>query len=109
MARRWVQSRRDCQAAGTVRKEHHRPAANLVSCYYNVLCFVLCKADGFLLNSRSGISFTKKAIISTDSKSRFLLIGGKPLNEPIIQYGPFVMNTQQEIIQALRDYNIGQS
>ena len=65
--------------------------------------------NGDVLNSRSGISFTKKAIISTDSKSRFLLIGGKPLNEPIIQYGPFVMNTQQEIIQALRDYNIGQS
>ena len=65
--------------------------------------------NGDVLNSRSGISFTKKAIISTDSKSRFLLIGGKPLNETIIQYGPFVMNTQQEIIQALRDYNIGQS
>jgi redox-sensitive bicupin YhaK (pirin superfamily) len=36
-----------------------------------------------------------------------ILIAGKPLNEPIVQYGPFVMNTQQEIHQALHDYNNG--
>ncbi len=34
---------------------------------------------------------------------RFLLISGKPLNEPIARYGPFVMNTNDEIEQALRD------
>jgi quercetin 2,3-dioxygenase len=34
---------------------------------------------------------------------RFLLISGKPLNEPIARYGPFVMNTTDEIEQALRD------
>jgi quercetin 2,3-dioxygenase len=34
---------------------------------------------------------------------RFLLISGKPLNEPIARYGPFVMNTSNEIEQALRD------
>ena len=34
---------------------------------------------------------------------RFLLISGKPLNEPIARYGPFVMNTDDEIEQALRD------
>jgi redox-sensitive bicupin YhaK (pirin superfamily) len=35
---------------------------------------------------------------------RALLIAGKPLNEPIVQYGPFVMNSHEEIQQALRDF-----
>ena len=39
--------------------------------------------------------------------SRTLLIAGQPLNEPIAQYGPFVMNTAQEIEQTLRDYRDG--
>lgn len=38
---------------------------------------------------------------------RVLLLAGKPLGEPIAQYGPFVMNTQQEIEQALMDYRNG--
>ncbi|KAJ8458099.1 hypothetical protein OPV22_031025 [Ensete ventricosum] len=36
---------------------------------------------------------------------RFVLIGGQPLNEPIVQYGPFVMNAQAEIQQAIDDYH----
>jgi redox-sensitive bicupin YhaK (pirin superfamily) len=39
--------------------------------------------------------------------ARLILIAGKPLNEPIVQYGPFVMNTQEEIHQALDDYRNG--
>ncbi|GAA0775374.1 pirin family protein [Castellaniella ginsengisoli] len=39
--------------------------------------------------------------------ARVLLLAGKPLNEPIAQYGPFVMNTPEEIEQALRDYRDG--
>ncbi|WP_045226261.1 pirin family protein [Methyloterricola oryzae] len=39
--------------------------------------------------------------------ARFLLLAGKPLGEPVVQYGPFVMNTRQEIEQALADYRDG--
>jgi quercetin 2,3-dioxygenase len=39
--------------------------------------------------------------------TRFLLISGKPLNEPIARYGPFVMNTEEEIEQALLDLRRG--
>ncbi|MDH4135872.1 MAG: pirin family protein [Anaerolineae bacterium] len=38
---------------------------------------------------------------------RFLLVSGKPLYEPIVRYGPFVMNTREEIEQALRDLQNG--
>ncbi len=36
--------------------------------------------------------------------TRFILVSGKPVKEPIVQYGPFVMNTREEIEQAMRDY-----
>jgi redox-sensitive bicupin YhaK (pirin superfamily) len=39
--------------------------------------------------------------------ARVLLLAGKPLREPIVQYGPFVMNTRQEIEQAIADYQAG--
>jgi quercetin 2,3-dioxygenase len=40
--------------------------------------------------------------------ARFLVIGGRPLKEPVVQYGPFVMNTREEIEQAIRDYQNGE-
>jgi redox-sensitive bicupin YhaK (pirin superfamily) len=40
-------------------------------------------------------------------KSKFLLISGKPIGEPIARGGPFVMNTDAEIQEAIRDYHNG--
>jgi redox-sensitive bicupin YhaK (pirin superfamily) len=52
--------------------------------------------EGDLISVRTG-----------DQDVRFLLIAGKPLNEPIARYGPFVMNTQTEIEQTLDDLKNG--
>lgn len=46
-------------------------------------------------------------LIEAQADTRLLLIAGQPLNEPIAQYGPFVMNTQQEIYQAVNDFRAG--
>lgn len=45
--------------------------------------------------------------IEAATETRALLIAGRPLGEPIAQYGPFVMNTEQEIYQAVADYRAG--
>jgi hypothetical protein len=45
--------------------------------------------------------------LSAQEEARLILVAGKPLHEPIVQYGPFVMNTQEEINQALDDYRNG--
>ena len=50
---------------------------------------------------------TDGVVLSTSAPARALLIAGKPLGEPIAQYGPFVMNTNEEIHQAVRDYQSG--
>jgi redox-sensitive bicupin YhaK (pirin superfamily) len=45
---------------------------------------------------------------ANEQAAQFLLIAGKPLNEPIARSGPFVMNTDNEIRQAVHDYQNGQ-
>ena len=49
--------------------------------------------------------------ISTDvanvKSAQVLILGGAPLNEPVVRYGPFVMNTRQEIVDAVNDYQNG--
>jgi redox-sensitive bicupin YhaK (pirin superfamily) len=47
-------------------------------------------------------------LIAADNEpARLILVAGKPLNEPVAKYGPFVMNTQDQIAQAIRDYQGG--
>ncbi len=46
-------------------------------------------------------------VIEARADAQFILVSGQPLKEPIVQYGPFVMNTKEEIYQALADFRDG--
>ncbi|WP_394261449.1 pirin family protein [Moraxella boevrei] len=52
-----------------------------------------------------GVDYVR--FITADNSVELLLMSGVPLNEPIVGYGPFVMNTEQEIHQAIMDFNAG--
>ena len=59
--------------------------------------------NNLALLERDGEEFTVEAL----EDGIFLLMSGEPINEPIAQYGPFLMNTQAEIAQAIDDYQQG--
>jgi len=67
-------------------------------------CTVPAQRMAILANTAGsdGVAFT-----AGKAGARLLLIAGKPLNEPIAQYGPFVMNTEAELMQAVRDFQTG--
>lgn len=46
-------------------------------------------------------------VVSSEQGAKFLLLAGTPINEKVVHYGPFVMNSYEEIEQAIADYNAG--
>lgn len=59
--------------------------------------------DGQLAVFSSGDSIE----LAATERAELLLLAGQPLNEPLARYGPFVMNTEDELVQAVRDYQAG--
>ena len=62
------------------------------------------------LNKNQMIQFNQDGdhfTIEADEKSLLLFLSGEPFNEPVSTYGPYVMNTQTEIMEAMRDYQMG--
>jgi redox-sensitive bicupin YhaK (pirin superfamily) len=60
-------------------------------------------ATDFVLFENEG----EDIVVEARSEARALLLNGQPIDEPVTQYGPFVMNTQQEIREAIADFNSG--
>jgi redox-sensitive bicupin YhaK (pirin superfamily) len=86
---------------------------------YNVFAYVFGGSGSFGSNERSAterqmVLFANdggSVLISSSPESaeplEVLLIGGAPLREPVVRYGPFVMNTKEEIAEAIKDYQSG--
>jgi redox-sensitive bicupin YhaK (pirin superfamily) len=69
------------------------------------------KIEEQMIRPDHGVELTSDAEITIENggkKSHFLLLQGKPINEPVAKYGPFVMNTQMEIQQAMEEYRLTQ-
>ncbi len=60
--------------------------------------------DNLVKFANEGETFTVRA---TSPDTTVLVMSGEPLNEPIVSYGPFVMNSKEEILQAFDDFNSG--
>ena len=57
---------------------------------------------------RAGAGFSLEALVDEGgADARLLVLPGQPIDEPLVGYGPFVMNTREQIQQAIEDFNGG--
>jgi redox-sensitive bicupin YhaK (pirin superfamily) len=80
---------------------------------YNAFAFVVkgtARIDGREAGEDDAVIFGRDGddvVIESEQGCELLLIGGVPINEPVVRYGPFVMNTERELLQAFSDFRSG--
>ena len=52
----------------------------------------------------TSVADIEASVLAGDDGARFILVAGRAIGEPVVQHGPFVMNSPEEIEQAMRDY-----
>ncbi len=90
--------------------EHALPAGHNAFLYvYDGAVGVGAEAKSITRGELAVLGPGERVEVSADKAkpARFILVAGKPLNEPVVKYGPFVMNTPDEIRQAVVDYQSG--
>lgn len=84
-----------------------------ISASFNTIVYVL---EGGIKSGDTTILTKDMAVYSNDgtaihlqatARTRFIVLAGKPLNEPVAQYGPFVMNNETQLMEAVRDAQTG--
>jgi quercetin 2,3-dioxygenase len=100
--------------AATIALEPHGKVTMEIPQSHNALVYLLdgkLKVDGFgLVDGLHLVHFKNDGegiALAAAEKTRVLLLSALPLQEPVVSYGPFVMNTQTEIMEAMRDYQLG--
>lgn len=81
---------------------------------FNTMIYIIkgqLKITGFGMVEKENLAIFEEGIehieVSADSSSSFLVLSGAPINEKVAQQGPFVMNSETELLEAMRDYQMG--
>tara|TARA_R100000935_G_scaffold54457_1_gene83317 strand:+ start:1497 stop:2375 length:879 start_codon:yes stop_codon:yes gene_type:complete len=83
--------------------KNHNCTLYLIKGRLNLVGYGLVESEQLIVFELSGERI--ELILKQDSQ--FLILSGKPLDEKVTQHGPYVMNTQTEVLEAMRDYKMG--
>jgi len=81
---------------------HHNVAILVMKCDATVNGTGVTEIDFVVLEHGA-----ERVAVEADGETQLLVLSGEPIDEPVVQYGPFVMNTPEEIREAFRDFSAG--